>query len=232
MISLTPRQFAREKADTLGCIGNAIDASGGCATVDLFLVKRRWQITPYVHRYPSPVGRLGRSPRQAPDFLFLLSEHCGFGQGPAQNAALRKAGWNRTAYPGVLCSNAATCKGAETWTSPHSKRHGSQRCARSWGWPHAVTRLVNRRSAAVSSGLAFRPQRAAMSQRAQLSAQRAMLPSVRPTRPAADASPNPYSRISTARAARLGGLFYAIATDLSAGQEKTKRKGHTCSTRS
>jgi hypothetical protein len=74
---------------------------------------------------------------------------------------------------------------------------------------------------------------AVIRQPALLSVARPMSAIARPIRNAADRSARPnHLQISTVRAARPGGLFYAIAAGSLPGQEKTDGKGQTCSTRS
>ena len=232
VMSLTQGQFAREKADTLGCVRPAIDALRGFDTVDMFLVKRRWQIAPYVHRYPSPVGRLGQTPCQAPDFLHFGSTCYRVRRGSAQNALICASGWNWSAIRGVTASEAMICKGAEIWESSLLHPNAQSRFAHSWLWQPVATRLANKRFWAAQPAQGRPLSQMATRSPVRLSVQRPMSRIARRTRNAADTQITHNSRILTAGAPRLGGLFYAIATDLSAGQEKTDGKGLPCSTRS
>lgn len=230
---LTLGQFGREKADTLGCIPFFIDALGGCATFDLFLVTWRWQIAPFVHRYPSPVGRLGHTPCQAPDFLCSRTVCYRDGQGFAQNAPCDTRGWNLNAIRGVTPAQATTCKGADTWTLKRSDRHGFLPLSHFWASRPAATRSANRRCWAGRPVAAQPLQQGAIRSPGRLSGLQPTSPIARPIRNAADASARPNcSRISTVRTQRPGGLFYAIAAGCVPGQEKTDGKGQTCSTRS
>lgn len=230
---LTSGQYAREKADTLSCINLAIDALGGCGTVDVFLVTWRWQITPYVHRYPSPVGRLGHTPCQAPDFLRSNSECYKCGQGFAQNPVSGATGWNPGTLLAVSPFEALTLKGADIWHSTSSHPPAFLRSARSSGFRPAATRSANKPCSAARQGSGLQSRPAVILQPAQLSAARPMSPIARPIRNAADRSARPKPlQISTVRTARPDGLFYAIAAGSLPGQEKTDGKGQTCSTRS
>lgn len=232
-MSLTLGQFAREKADTIGCAAFSIDALGGCGTVEMFLVTWRWQIAPFVHRYPSPVGRLGHTPCQGPDFLHSKSVCYSDGQGFAQNASCDRIGWNQDPIRGVTPAQAKTCKGADTWTLTQSNRRPLSPLSRCWASRPAVTLLANRPCLAARLAAAQLLRRGAIRSPGLRLGLRPTLPIARPTRNAADASARPnHSRISTVRTTRPGGLFYAIAAGLHPGQEKTDGKGHTCSTRS
>lgn len=230
---LTLGQFGREKADTLSCIPFFIDALGGCDTVDLFLVTWRWQIAPFVHRYPSPVGRLGHTPCQAPDFLRSRTVCYRDGQGFAQNPCCDTRGWNLDAIRGVTPAQATTCKGADTWTFTRSDRRRFSPLLRCWASRPAVTRWANRPFSAELPGVGQPSRPGAILSPGLRLGLRPTSPIARPIRNAADASARPnYSRISTVRTQRPGGLFHAIAAGCVPGQEKTDGKGQTCSTRS
>lgn len=230
---LTQGQFGREKADTLGCIPFFIDALGGCATVDMFLVTWRWQIAPFVHRYPSPVGRIGHTPCQAPDFFIFESECYCLRQGFAQNVSADSKGWNLNAIRGVTPAQATTCKGADTWTFIRSDRRRFSPLLRCWASRPAVTRWANRPFLAVLPGAGQPSRQGAIRSPGLRLGLRPTSPIVRLIQNAADASARLYhSRNSTVRTSRPGGLFYAIAAGSHPGQEKTDGKGQTCSTRS
>ncbi len=232
-MSLSQRYFAREKADTLGCIGFSVDAPGGCDTVDMFLVTWRRQISPFVHRYPSPVGRLGHTPCQAPDFLYSQSMCYRYGQGFAQNASCDTRGWNRNAIRGVTPSQATTCKGADTWTFIHLDRVRFSQSSRCWASRPAVTRWANRPFLEVQPGAVPLSRRGAIRSPGLRLGLRPTSPTARLTQNAADASARKnHSWISTVRTTRPSGLFYAIAAGSHPGQKKTDGKGQTCSTRS
>lgn len=221
---------AREKADRLGCVDVTIDTSFGCGTVDMFLVTWRLQIAPSVHRYPSPVGRLGHTPCQAPDFLRFGSECYRDGQGSAQFPLSGNARWNNAVIPVVVPLRSITCKGADTCISTRSNPHSHSPLLRCWDCRPVATRLVNRRFWAARPVPAQPSQRAVMPSPVPQSAARPMSPIARPIRNAADASARPnHSRNSTVRTTRPGGLFYAIAAGSFPGQEKTDGKGLTCS---
>ena len=232
MMPLTTRQYAREKADTIGCIGSFIDASRGSANVGLFLVTWRRQISPFVHRYPSPVGRLGHTPCQAPDFLYSQSMCYRYGQGFAQNATFGVKGWNKGAIRAVTSLQATTCKGAETWITKRPKwQSWPSRC---WALRPVATRLVNKHCLAARQVQVQPLQPGATRLPGLPLVARPMSPTAKLIRNAADTSARSihHSRHSTVRTARPDGLFYAIAAGCVPGQEKTKRKGQTCSTRS
>ncbi|SHH28909.1 hypothetical protein SAMN05443551_1860 [Marivita hallyeonensis] len=233
MKSLTQGQFAREKADTLSCVFSFVDPSHGSDTVDMFLVTRRWQIAPYVHRYPSPVGRLGHTPCQAPDFFRSRSVVSLQRRGSAQIARNRVSGWNHRSIRDVCCAQARTFKGAETWTFENHPFHARSRSARFWRSRPAAKLSASKRSAVASLAQELRRLPMATWRRAQPSGQLQTSPIAKLIRNAADApAQTAVSHLATVEAPRLGGLFYAIAAALSAGQEKTDGKGHPCSTRS
>lgn len=230
---LSQKHFAREKADTLGCIGFSVDAFDGCGSLELFLVTWRWQIAPLVHRYPNLVGRLGHTPCQAPDFLHFKSVCYSGGQSYAQNPSCDTEGWNQGPFRGVTPAQAKTCKGADTWTLIHTNRRPFSPLLRCWASRPAVTRLGNKPCLAARPVVAQLLQRGAIRSPELRSGLRPTSPIARPTRSVADASARPnHSRISTVRPPRPGGLFYAIAAGSFPGQEKTDGKGQTCSTRS
>lgn len=232
-MSLTLGHFAREKADTLGCMGSVIDALRGSDSVDMFLVKRRWQIAPYVHRYPSPVGRLGHTPCQAPDIFNFRSECYVKRRGFAQFDCACARCWNPRAIHGVSFSQAHTCEGADTWECTYGHQRASSPFAGFSGLRPVATRWANRRFWAALPGPAPLLSSTLTRSPARPLARLQMSPIARRTRNAADAATTQtYSRILTARAMRRSGLFYATATDISVGQEKTDGKGQTCSRRS
>src|SRR6056297_124042 len=233
MMPLTLGQFWQEQADTKGCMGSWIDAFRGCVTVDKFLVTWRWQTTPLVHRYPSPIGRLGHTPCQAPELFSSFPKCYDQRQGLAQTGARSPRGWNQVPIRGVTARECTIRKGAEIWESASSNRQQSSRSPRCWGSRPAAIRWANRHCWAAQPGPAHRSPPAVIPQPAPPSARRATSPIARPIRNAADAPARiTVSFDATVGALGLGGLFYAMAADRAFGQDMTKRKGQTCSTRS
>lgn len=225
--------FAREKADTLSCAATFVDAYRGSATVDMFLVTRRWQIAPYVHRYPSPVGRLGHTPCQAPDF-FLFNTGCyAKRRAFAQFAGNCVTRWKSRATGALSSSWANTFEGAETCNTLSGHRRVPSRRAGFSPLRPVATRWANRRFWAGRPGQARLLSRTAIRSRALPSEQPPISPIAKPTRNAADAAARTTTLlIATVRATCPGGLFHAIAAGSLPGQEKTDGKGQTCSTRS
>ena len=231
-MSLTLGQFGREKAEAMGCKRSVIDALNGCATVDMFLVTWRWQIAPFVHRYPSPIGRLGCTPYQAPEFFCSRSyRYCSL---PEQTARGRISA--RVRNPGrpvgvglveaTITEGADTCSGRSNQFTPLPPSHSSD-------FRLAETLWANRRSWVARPVLAQPSQQGPIRQPARSSVVRAMSRIARPTRRAADAArPRTDLRNATAVALGCGGLFHAIAAGRASGQEKNDGKGQTCSTRS